>query len=49
VVSSELQVSLIATVKDEIEQLDEWLTALTAQSRLPDQVVVVDGGSSDGT
>lgn len=42
-------VTVIATVLDEIGSLDRLLDGLEAQSRPPDEVVVVDGGSSDGT
>lgn len=45
----QLTVSLIATVKNERDSLREWLTAIERQTRLPDEVVVIDGGSTDGT
>ena len=44
-----MKVSLIATVKDGAEHLDEFLGSLRGQSRAPDEVVIVDGGSTDGT
>lgn len=47
--SKKLTVSLIATVKDECDSLGEWLTAIECQTRLPDEIVIVDGGSTDGT
>lgn len=43
------RVSLVATVRDEAATLPEWWNSVMAQSRLPDEVVVVDGGSGDGT
>ncbi len=43
------KVSLITTVKDAAGAIDEFLASLAAQTRAPDEVVVVDGGSSDGT
>jgi glycosyltransferase involved in cell wall biosynthesis len=43
------RVSLVATVWNEIESVDAWLAGIAAQTRLPDEVVIVDGGSSDGT
>jgi glycosyltransferase involved in cell wall biosynthesis len=44
-----MKVSLIATVKDGAEHLEEFLGSLRAQSRAPDEIVIVDGGSTDGT
>lgn len=42
-------VSVIATVFNEIGAIDGLLTTLAGQTRPPDEVVVVDGGSTDGT
>lgn len=44
-----IQVSLIATLKDEAESIRGFLDGLFEQSRLPDEIVLVDGGSTDGT
>lgn len=44
-----IAVSLIATLLDEGESLAEWWASILGQTRLPDEVVVVDGGSRDGT
>lgn len=41
--------SLVITVKNELKQLPEWLDSIKTQTRQPDEVVVVDGGSTDGT
>src|SRR5689334_11046432 len=41
--------SVIATVRDEIGSIDPFLDALAGQTRPPDEVVIVDGGSTDGT
>ena len=46
---SGLRVSLIATTYNENKQVVEWLESLQKQSRPPDEIVIVDGGSSDGT
>jgi GT2 family glycosyltransferase len=43
------QVSLIATLKDEAGSIRGFLDGLLEQSRLPDEIVLVDGGSTDGT
>ena len=42
-------VSLIATARNERASVATWLASVAAQSRVPDEIVVVDGGSSDGT
>jgi glycosyltransferase involved in cell wall biosynthesis len=42
-------VSLILTVLNEAASLDRLLASLEAQTRQPDEIVVVDGGSTDGT
>jgi len=44
-----VKVSLITTVKDAADHVGDFLASLAAQTRAPDEVVVVDGGSSDGT
>ena len=44
-----LPVSLVSTVKNAAGEIDEFLASIEAQSRAPDEVVIVDGGSTDGT
>ena len=44
-----MKVTLISTVKDCVGDVDAFLASLAAQLRAPDEVVIVDGGSSDGT
>jgi glycosyltransferase involved in cell wall biosynthesis len=42
-------ISIVVTVRNDRVALGELLDALAAQTQVPDEVVVVDGGSSDGT
>lgn len=42
-------VSLVVTVRNEHDSVGTWLETLAQQTRQPDEVIVVDGGSSDGT
>ena len=44
-----MKVSLITTVKNSAEHVEEFLASVRVQTRPPDEVVVVDGGSTDGT
>jgi glycosyltransferase involved in cell wall biosynthesis len=44
-----VKVSLVATVKDAGSHVEDFLSSLRAQTRQPDEVVIVDGGSTDGT
>lgn len=43
------RLSVIVPVRDELARLPAVLTAIEAQSRQPDEVVVADGRSTDGT
>jgi GT2 family glycosyltransferase/glycosyltransferase involved in cell wall biosynthesis len=43
------RVSLISTVFCEGESIGKWLESIYAQSHLPDEIVLVDAGSPDGT
>jgi glycosyltransferase involved in cell wall biosynthesis len=44
-----MKVTLISTVRDCVDSAPAFLASLAAQTRRPDEVVIVDGGSSDGT
>jgi glycosyltransferase involved in cell wall biosynthesis len=44
-----MKVSLVATVKDARGEIEMFLESVRGQTRRPDEVVVVDGGSTDGT
>ena len=43
------KVSLVSTVKDAAPHIEEFLASVRAQTRVPDEIVIVDGGSNDGT
>ncbi|MFN8537543.1 MAG: glycosyltransferase [Thermomicrobiales bacterium] len=42
-------VSLVVTVLNEAASLDALLASIAAQTTLPDELILVDGGSTDGT
>ena len=44
-----MRVSIVATVLNEADTLPRLLDSLAAQTRLPDEVVICDGGSTDAT
>lgn len=44
-----MKVSVVATVLNEIDTIQRLLDSLLRQTRLPDEIIIVDGGSTDGT
>lgn len=44
-----LQISLVIPVKNEADSLDLLIDSINKQSRAPDEIIFVDGGSTDGT
>ena len=44
-----MKVTLISTVKDVGPAMNDFLASLERQTRRPDEIVIVDGGSRDGT
>jgi glycosyltransferase involved in cell wall biosynthesis len=44
-----MKISLISTVKNCADGVDEFLASLASQTRKPDEVIIVDGGSTDDT
>lgn len=44
-----VSLALISTVYNEGLEIERWVAALQAQTRHPDEFVIVDGGSTDGT
>jgi glycosyltransferase involved in cell wall biosynthesis len=43
------KVTLVSTVKNAAPHIEEFLASVAFQTRSPDEVVIVDGGSTDGT
>src|SRR5262245_48976296 len=44
-----MKVSLVAPVKNEADSIESLMASVAAQTRRPDEMIVVDGGSEDGT
>lgn len=44
-----MNVALIATVFNEAKSIGDWLDSVAAQTRLPEEIIIVDGGSTDET
>ncbi len=44
-----MKCSLICTVKNEVKSLDKFLDSVINQTKRPDELIIVDGGSTDGT
>jgi glycosyltransferase involved in cell wall biosynthesis len=44
-----VRISLVATLLNEAQNLDAMLKGIDGQTRQPDEVVIVDGGSTDGS
>ncbi len=42
-------ISLVTTVLNEGNNLADWLDAILSQTVLPEEIIIVDGGSKDGT
>ena len=43
------KITLVSTVKNAAPYIEEFLASVTFQTRPPDEIVIVDGGSTDGT
>ena len=43
------RISLVATILNEAVTIEDLLASIAAQTRQPDEIVIVDGGSTDGT
>jgi glycosyltransferase involved in cell wall biosynthesis len=44
-----VKVSLVVPVKNEADSIEWLMSSVAGQTRLPDEMIVVDGGSEDGT
>ena len=47
--AAKIEVSLVIPVRDEAASIEKLLASIAAQTRKPDELVIVDGGSKDGT
>lgn len=47
--NAKLRVSLITTERNEVETIEEFIKSALAQSRPADEIIIADGGSTDGT
>ncbi len=47
--ADQMKVSVVVTVMNEAGSIVEFLESLARQTRTPDELVIVDGGSTDGT
>lgn len=48
-VPQNLPVTLIATLRNEESNVQRWVESIVHQSRLPQEIILVDAGSTDGT
>ena len=44
-----MKISLIATIKDDVNSVDLLLDSIALQTKLPDEIIITDAGSKDGT
>ena len=44
-----MKISLISTVLNESENIREFISSILSQTKKPDEFIIVDGGSTDGT
>ena len=44
-----MRISFVATVLNEEKTIHSFLKSLGSQSRFPDEIIIVDGGSTDAT
>lgn len=44
-----MKISLCCTVKDEKNSINSFLDTIMKQTKVPDEIIIVDGGSKDGT
>ena len=44
-----MKVTVIATVLNAADDVGGFIASMSSQTRSPDEIVIVDGGSTDGT
>jgi glycosyltransferase involved in cell wall biosynthesis len=47
--SHQVKVTMVSTCLNEAKTVQSWLQSLVKQSRYPDEMIITDGGSGDGT
>jgi GT2 family glycosyltransferase len=45
----EMQASMICTLRNEVDSIEGFLRSIELQTKVPEELIIVDGGSDDGT
>ena len=44
-----LKITLISAIKNEADNIDKWIQGISDQTRPPDEIIIIDTGSTDGS